>query len=200
MHCLERKFGKKVVEKVSKEIQIKQVELSTLINDLEKLFTKVNTLFFKLCNFIHSYYKTIMETVDKIDVNLLKENKTLILDESSSSVYFTQINCLQGKQSKQLHEEFHIQDEVTSIQAWLLPHMELMQRHLQTTKDLIKNQHLSTYHNMVNIVAMIEFEKNVLETLKTNWDNTMAIIIRYMMLCILFMLLDVIYNITCLKW
>ena len=111
--------------------------------------------------------------MDKIDVDVHKDRKTLI--PSTNSVQFTQTKFLQGKQLELLHEECHIRDEVTSIQAWLLPHMKIMQRNPQTRKYLNQNQHLLIVDKMMNLVAKIEIDKHVLESFKTNQNNTMAI-------------------------
>ena len=66
----EMKYDNRVIEKVSSETVIKQVELSTLVIELEELATNANTLFAKLCDDIPSFHKTIREKVDKIDTYL----------------------------------------------------------------------------------------------------------------------------------
>ena len=66
----ERKYENRVMEKVSNEITIKQVEISTYVIELEQLNINANTLFVKLCDDIPSYYKSIRDIIDKIDANL----------------------------------------------------------------------------------------------------------------------------------
>lgn len=48
---------------------------------------------------------------------------------------------------------------MNKIQERFIPHMEVMQRHIQTVKDLVKDHRLSIVDNMVNLVAKIEIEK-----------------------------------------
>ena len=76
-----------MLEKVSKEIAINQVEVSTFIFDLEYLVANANTFFSKLCNDIPSYSKAIMEKMDNIDIDLWKGSKELSMDPSSNLVY-----------------------------------------------------------------------------------------------------------------
>ena len=46
----ERKFDNKVLEHIAQHIAIKQVELSTILENLENSFTNVTSLFAKLCD------------------------------------------------------------------------------------------------------------------------------------------------------
>lgn len=85
------KHDNRVMEKVSSEIAIKKVELSTLVIELEQLVTNLNTLFEKICDDIPSYYKTIWENMDNIDVGLHKESKELHMDPSTSTLYLSKI-------------------------------------------------------------------------------------------------------------
>ena len=70
MQRAEMKYDNRVTKKVSSEIVIKQVELSTLVIELEELATNANTLFAKLCDDIPSFHKTIREKMNNIDEDL----------------------------------------------------------------------------------------------------------------------------------
>lgn len=89
MQWLERKFENRVLEQVSKEISIQQVELSNISTNWEKIVLNSNTLVYKLYNDIPSQCKTVRDRMDKINTNLQKDIKALSMDPNSNLVYYT---------------------------------------------------------------------------------------------------------------
>lgn len=53
-----------------------------------------------------------------------------------------------------------------------------MQRHTKKAKDLIITLGLSIVDHMIDLATKIKVEKHILEILKTNWDATIAIILK----------------------
>ena len=65
----ERKFEHKVLENIAGKIVVNQVELSTLIQNLEVTLANVTKLFEKLCD-IPSFAPNIKDKLQKIDGDL----------------------------------------------------------------------------------------------------------------------------------
>ena len=62
----ENKFDNKVLEHIVQQIAIQQVELSSILTNLETSCTNVTSLFAKLCDNIE-YTKEIKSKLNKID-------------------------------------------------------------------------------------------------------------------------------------
>lgn len=90
---VENKFDKKVLEHISQQIAIQQVELSSILTSLETFCTNVTSLFAKLCD-ITKYTKEIKRKLNKINEDLMTSEKRLQLDPSSSSAYHMKIKFL----------------------------------------------------------------------------------------------------------
>ena len=58
MEKAEKKFDNTVLEHIAQKIAIYQVELSSILSNLESSYTKVTSLFAKLCD-VHEYTKEI---------------------------------------------------------------------------------------------------------------------------------------------
>ena len=75
-------------------IAIKQVELSTILADIENSFTNVASLFAKLCDVIE-FIKEIKEKLNKIDKDIKTSAQRLQLDPSSSSTHHIKVRYLE---------------------------------------------------------------------------------------------------------
>ena len=77
----ENKFDNKVLEHIAKKIAIHQVELSSILTNLETSCTNVTSLFGKLCDVIE-LTKEIKRKLTKIDEDLKASAQQLQLDPS----------------------------------------------------------------------------------------------------------------------
>ena len=98
MEKAERKFDNKVLEHIAQHIAIKQVELTTILMNIENSFTNVTSLFAKLCD-VTEYTKDVREKLNKIDEDLKAISQQLKLDPSSSSSHHLKIKFLLEKQA-----------------------------------------------------------------------------------------------------
>ncbi|MFA1084095.1 hypothetical protein, partial [Klebsiella pneumoniae] len=73
-----------MLEHIAQHIAINQVELSSILANIENSFTNVTSLFAKLCD-VTEYTKGIKEKLNKIDEDLKVSAQNLKLDPSSSS-------------------------------------------------------------------------------------------------------------------
>ena len=71
-----RKFDNKVLPHIAQHIAIKQVELSTILANIENSFTNVTSLFAKLCDVI-GFTKEIKEKLNKIDKDMQASTQRL---------------------------------------------------------------------------------------------------------------------------
>ena len=94
MEKVENKFDNKVLEKIA----IQQVELSSILTNLEKYCTNVTLIFGKLCN-VTEFTKEIMRKLTKIDDDLKASVQKLQLDHSSSSAHHMKIRFLSNMQA-----------------------------------------------------------------------------------------------------
>ena len=69
MQKVENKFDNKVLEHIAQQIEIYQVELSTILGPLETSCTNVTLLFGKLCD-VSNFSKEIGDKLSKIDEDL----------------------------------------------------------------------------------------------------------------------------------
>ena len=107
MEKAEKKFDNKVLEHIAQHIAIKQVELTTVLANIENSFNNVTSLFAKLCD-VTEYTKEIREKLNKIDEDLKASTQNLKLDPSSSSSHHLRIKFLSEKQVELLKEEARI--------------------------------------------------------------------------------------------
>ena len=89
----EKKFDNKVLEHIIQQITIHQVELSTILGNLEASCSNVSSLFGKLCD-VFEFTKEIKDKLSKIDEDLKVSAQQLQLDPSSSSTHFNKIRLL----------------------------------------------------------------------------------------------------------
>lgn len=121
----ENKFNNKVLEHISRQIAIHQVELSTILVNLEVSCSNVSSLFAKLCD-ITKYTKEVKDKLSKIDTNLKASSQQMQHDPSSSSTHFNNIIFLLDLQTKLLREEARIYSTLVDIQNIILPIMDFM--------------------------------------------------------------------------
>ena len=61
----------------------------------------------------------------------------------------------------------------------LIPHLEVMQQELTSTKDLVQRDHnLSIADNLIDLAKDLEIQIHVLESVRTTWDHTLSMIIQ----------------------
>ena len=92
----ERKFDNKVLEHIAQHIAIKQVELTSILANIENSFNNVTSLFAKFCD-VTEYTKDIREKLNKIDEDLKVSAQKLKLDPNSSSSHHLRIKFLLEK-------------------------------------------------------------------------------------------------------
>ena len=92
----EKKFDNKVLKHIAQHIAIKQIELSTILNNFENSFNNVTSLFGKLCD-VTEYTKEIKENLNKIDEDMKVSAQKLKLDHSASSSHHLRIRFLSEK-------------------------------------------------------------------------------------------------------
>ena len=81
------------MEHIAQQIAIHQVELSTILGNLETSCSNVSSLFGKLCD-VSKFTKEIKEFFSKIDEDMKEIVQQLQLDPSSSSAHFKKIRFL----------------------------------------------------------------------------------------------------------
>ena len=83
-----------------------------------------------------------------------------------------------------MYFQFHKEDRkirarLISIQDMLTPHLEVMQRHLQSAKELVKRDpNLYIEDNMYDLVEKLKVKIKELESIQTSWDNTLEMILQ----------------------
>ena len=87
-----------MLEHISQQIAIQQVEISSILTNLETSCTNVTSLFAKLCD-ITKYTKEIKRKLNKIDEDLNASAKQLQLDPNSSSAHHMKIKFLLDMQA-----------------------------------------------------------------------------------------------------
>ena len=96
-----------MLEHISQQIAIQQVELSSILTSIENSCTNVTSLFAKLCD-VTEFTKEIKKKLTKIDEDLMASAKQLRLDSSSSPAHHMKIRFLSNMQAKLLREEARI--------------------------------------------------------------------------------------------
>ena len=107
MEKAKKKFNNKVLEHIAQQIAIHQVELSSILSNLESSYTKAISLFIKLCD-VTKYTKEIKGKLDKNDEDLKASAQKLQLDPSSSFAHHMKIRFLLDMQLELLREEARI--------------------------------------------------------------------------------------------
>ena len=110
----EKKFDSKVLEHISQQITIYQVELSTILVNLEASCSNVSSLFAKLCD-VPEYRKEVKDKLSKIDIDLKPSAQQLQLDPSSSSTHFKKIIFFSNMQVEFVREEERIRSQLIDI-------------------------------------------------------------------------------------
>ena len=98
-----KKFDNKVLEHITQHISINQVELSSILANIENYFTNVTSLFIKLCD-VSKFTKEIKEKLNKIDEDLKASTQKLQLDPSSSLAHHIKVRFLSDMQAELLRE------------------------------------------------------------------------------------------------
>ena len=125
-----------MLEHIAQQIEIKQVELSTFLGNIDNSFTSVTSLFAKLCD-VFGFTKEIEEKLNKIHVDIQSSAQKLQLDSASSSNCHIKVKYLSEVQEKLLREEARIKSNLIDIQNMILPIMDTMQKHIAHCKTLV---------------------------------------------------------------
>ena len=100
----EKKFDNKVLEHISQQIAIKQVELATFLGNFENSFKNAASLFAKLCD-VSRFTKEIKKKLNKIDNDMQSSASSLKSDPSSSISHHSRMKYLATLQAELLREE-----------------------------------------------------------------------------------------------
>ena len=114
MQKAENKFENKVLEHISQQIAIYQVELSRILGSLETSCANVSSLFGKLCD-VPIFTKEIKDKLSKIDEELKASAQQIHFDPSSSFAHFKKIRFLIDMQEEFLREEARIGSTLVDI-------------------------------------------------------------------------------------
>lgn len=157
----EKKFEHKLLEKVSIEIAIKQDELSNIVNIVEGFLQIIFSLQRKLCDF-EFFTLENQQSNDKLQAVLKSSGHSLSRDTSSSSMNFNRLSFTQGRLAKLQAKDYNMRDKFLPIQSMLLRHLEVIQKELSATKDLVRrDSQLSTIDNLVYLPAQLEIKIQV---------------------------------------
>ena len=80
----------KVLNKVSTDIAVKQVEISSLVTNLEEVVHNAHSLYKKLCN-VEEFTKDNQDLIDKLQLDLKSTRHSLSMDASSNSIHFNRL-------------------------------------------------------------------------------------------------------------
>ena len=109
-----RKFEKKVIERVSTQIEIRQVHLSNLINTIEDVVKNILSLYKNLCD-VKLFTKENQDFIDRKLVDLRASTHSLNMDPSSSSNYFNKLTFYQGRLAELLVNNGTLRAKFNSI-------------------------------------------------------------------------------------
>ena len=104
---VEKKFDNKVLEHIAQQIAIHQVELSSILTNLETSCTNLTSLFGNMCD-VTKFTKEIKRKLTKNDEDIKASAQQLQLDPSLSSACHMKIIFLSDMQAKLLREEARI--------------------------------------------------------------------------------------------
>lgn len=107
MRFSEKKVETKVLEKVSIEIVIKQVELSTLVHNLEEFIKNVHSLCKNIWN-VESFTKENQDSINKIQEDLKSIGYSLSMDANSRSIHFNRLTFSQGRLAELMAKDRNI--------------------------------------------------------------------------------------------
>ena len=170
---VEKKFDNKVLE----HIAINQVELSSILANIENYFTNVTSLFAKLCD-VTKFTKEIKEKLNKIDKDMKSSVQRLQLDPNSSLAHHIKVRFLLDMQAELIREEARIRSTLIDIQNMILPIMETMQKHIAYSKSLIQDNNFSIADHMIELSAKVQVALHTCKILQASQDKTLALIIK----------------------
>ena len=172
----EKKFDNKVLEHIAQHIAIKQVELTSVLGNIENSFNNVTSLFGKLCD-VTEYTKDIKEKLNKIDEDLKVSAQSLKFNPSSSSSHYLKIKFFSEKQADLLKEEGSIRSTLLDIQNMILPIMDTMQKHIAYSKTLIHDNQFSVADHLIELSTEVQIALSTCKILQDNWDKTLQLIL-----------------------
>lgn len=70
--------------------------------------------------------------------------------------------------------ENNISDQVTELQAKLLPHLKIMDRHIEKGQALVATPKISILENVFDMNAQVGLENIALDNLKEECENLLA--------------------------
>ena len=110
----EKKFDNKLLEHISQQIAIKQVELATFLGNFENSFKNATSLFAKLCD-VSGFTKEVKEKLKKIDNDMKASASTFQSNPSSSISHHSKMKYLAALQAELLREEARIRENLIEI-------------------------------------------------------------------------------------
>ena len=75
----------------------------------------------------------------------------MALDSSTSSALYAKIMYLTNLQVELLREEGRIRASLSNIQSKIIPHMDVMQKHIAHAKTLIHDNNFSIVEHMIEL-------------------------------------------------
>ena len=106
-----KKFDDKVLEHISQQIAIKQVELAKFLGNFENSFKNTASLFAKLCD-VSRFTKKIKDKLNKIDNDMQSSASSLQVNPSSSISHHSKMKYLAALQVELLREEARIREDL----------------------------------------------------------------------------------------
>ena len=150
----ERKFDNKMLEHISQQIAIKQVELATFLGNFKNSLKNATSLFAKLCD-VSRFTKKIKDKFNKIDNDMQSSASSLQVNPSSCISHHSKMKYLVALQAELLREEARIREKLIEIQNMVLPIMGTMQKYIAHCKTLVKDQNFSIADHMIQLSAEV---------------------------------------------
>lgn len=172
----ERRFETKMMNKVSTEIVVKQVELSTLVKETKILVVNGKSLLAKLCS-VELFTEENQHLLENLKKEISATSQSLTLDPDTITGHYVEVMQTQGKLAELMANDGKIHSCLLSIQAILTPHLEAIQRKLTKAHKLIQSDpHLSTTEGLVNLATNLEGQIEVLQLASTAWMDALHMV------------------------
>ena len=178
MEWSEKKFQGKVNEKISSEITLSQVELTTKIEKVKKVIENIFSLYMKLCH-PTLFTQETSHRIQTLEGHMKLSGMQLPKDPVQSEKHFNTVLHTQNQLAMLIAEETSIRAKLIDIQASLTSHMAILQKELAYAKTMIKKDpNLSTLEGLVHLAAESAIQIKSLDVALDNWDVTLKVIME----------------------
>lgn len=139
-----KKFQNNVNEKISSDISLTQVALETKVEDVKKVLENIFSLYTKLCK-PTLFTQETRSHIPSLESQITRSSAKLPMNPAQSKKHFRTLLQTQSQSVVLTVDKANIRVKLTSIQATLTPHMEILHKELSYAKTLMKKDpNLST--------------------------------------------------------